>query len=49
MAKPQQSDNSGFIIRSTYEQEKALCLYGALMFRQVDADALNFVFRFEPH
>lgn len=47
MAHPRKDDDSGFVIRSTYEQEKALCLYGALQFREVDPNALNFVFRFE--
>lgn len=47
MAYPKRGDDRGYIVRSTYEQEKALCLYGALQFREVDPKALNFIFRFE--
>ncbi len=45
--KPSKRDNRGLVIRMDHSQNKAMCLYGVLLYGEVDANNDNHIFRFE--
>jgi hypothetical protein len=45
---PWSKDSRGVVIRKDNAQTRAVCLYGALLYREIDPNNENHIFRFEP-